>query len=158
NGVMGEPPVKLAIRQGGGEVTWRFENEWPIARTQWAKLHFDLTEPAPGNAANSGGLVTENPATRGSPTYFASVASKGGSSSGSSTFLASGAMQAGMGISLDTPPLAKDMEVTGPVAAHLWVSSSTEDMDLFLTIRNIDADGNDVWEVGQQGQQVCVAK
>ena len=158
NGVMDEPPVKLAIRQGGGDVSWRFENEWPIARTQWAKLHFDLSEPTPGRAANSGGLVTDNPTTVGSRTYFASGASKGGSSSASSTFLASGAMQAGMGISLDTPPLVKDMEVTGPLAATLWVSSSTEDMDLFLTLRNIDPDGNDVWEVGQQGQQVCVAK
>src|SRR5258708_7058297 len=63
-----------------------------------------------------------------------------------------------MGITLATRLLAKHMEVTGPVAATIWVSSTTEDMDLFLTIRNIDPDGNDVWEVGQQGQQVCVAK
>jgi predicted acyl esterase len=55
-------------------------------------------------------------------------------------------------------PLAADTEVTGPVAAVLFVSSSSEDMDLFLTIRNIAPDGNDVWEVGQQGQQVPVAK
>ena len=158
NGVMDEPPVKLAIRQGGGEVTWRFENEWPLARTQWARFYFDLSGPLEGKAENTGGLATENPPTLGSRAYSASGASKGGSASASSTFLASGAMQAGMGITLDTPPLAKDMEVTGPVAATIWVSSTTEDMDLFLTIRNIDPDGNDVWEVGQQGQQVCVAK
>src|SRR5215467_10163423 len=29
NGVMQEPPVKLAIRKGGNEVEWRFEHEWP---------------------------------------------------------------------------------------------------------------------------------
>jgi uncharacterized protein len=158
NGVMDEPPVKLAIRQGGGEVEWRFENEWPLARTQWTKFYLDLSPPGEGMAANSGGLVSENPGETGSRTYFASGLSKGGSSSASSTFLASGAMQSGMGISLETPPLEQDTEVTGPVAAVLWVSSSTEDMDLFLTIRNIDADGNDVWETGQQGQQVPVAK
>jgi uncharacterized protein len=158
NGVMDEPPVKLAIRQGGGEVKWRFEHEWPLKRTQWTKFYLDLAEPAIGKPANSGALVAENPKTMNSRTYSASGASKGGSSSASSTFLASGAMQAGMGISLETPPLAENTEVTGPVAAKLWVASSTEDMDLFLTIRNIDADGNDVWEVGQQGQQVCVAK
>ena len=50
------------------------------------------------------------------------------------------------------------MEVTGPVAAVLWVASSTEDMDLFLTIRNIDGDGNEVLETGQQGTPVPVAK
>src|SRR5215472_13125977 len=62
------------------------------------------------------------------------------------------------GVALETPPLAQDVEVTGPVAAVLWVASSTEDMDLFLTIRNIDGDGNEVLETGQQGTPVPVAK
>ncbi len=158
NGVMDEPPVKLAIRQGGGAVVWRHENEWPLARTRWTKLYLDLSVPAAGEAANSGTLVEQKPAHAGSRGYFASGLSKVGSASASSTQLAAGAMQAGMGISLATPPLSHDTEVTGPVAAVLWVSSSTEDMDVFLTIRNIDPDGNDVWEVGQQGQQVPVAK
>jgi predicted acyl esterase len=149
NGVMEEPPVKLAIRRGNGEFTWRHEREWPLARTQWTRFYFDLAD---------GRLVYANPATTATRTYFASGLSKGGSSSASSTFLASGAMASGMGISLETPPLAEDMEVTGPVAAQLYVSSTTEDMDLFLTLRNIDPDGNDVWEIGQQGQQVPVAK
>ncbi len=158
NGVMDEPPVKLAIRTGGGGYEWRQENEWPLARTQWTRLYLDLSAPAAGEAANSGTLAAKKPARSAERTYFASGLSKGGSSSASSTFLASGAMQAGMGISLDTAPLEADTEITGPVAAVLWVSSSTEDMDLFLTIRNIDPEGNDVWEVGQQGQQVPVAK
>jgi hypothetical protein len=63
-----------------------------------------------------------------------------------------------MGIALATPPLPHDVEVTGPVAARFWVSSSTEDMDLFLTIRNFDAHGNEVLETGQQGTPVPVAK
>ena len=57
-----------------------------------------------------------------------------------------------------TPPLERDTEITGPLAAQLWVSSTTEDMDLFLSLRNIDPDGNDVLEIGQQGQPVPVAK
>ncbi len=158
NGFMDEPPVKLAIRTGGGAYHWRFETEWPLERTQWTRLYFDLSAPAAGRPANSGALVAHNPPRTSSRSYFASGLTKGGSSSASSTFLASGAMQAGMGLSLDTAPFERDTEITGPVAALLHVSSSTEDMDLFLTIRNIDPDGNDVWEVGQQGQQVPVAK
>jgi predicted acyl esterase len=158
NGVMAEPPIKLFIRHGNGAGEWRHENEWPLARTRWTKFYLDLSAPAAGQPANSGALVPENPATIGSRTYNASGLSKGGSSSASSTFLASGAMQAGMGISLDSAPMREDTEITGPVAAVLWVSSATEDMDLFLTIRNVDPDGNDVWEIGQQGQQVPVAK
>src|SRR5439155_13010290 len=64
----------------------------------------------------------------------------------------------GMVLTLDTPPLPHNDEVTGPAAAVLWVSSSSEDMDLFLTIRNIAADGSEVLETGQQGTPVPVAK
>lgn len=157
NGVMDEAPVKLFIRHGAGAGAWREEQEWPLARTQWTKLYLDLSAMA-ADGAGSGRLRDRNPAAPAARSYNASGSSKGGSASASSTFLASGAMQAGMGISLDTAPFPQDTEITGPVAAQLWVSSTTEDMDLFLTIRNIDADGNDVWEIGQQGQQVPVAK
>jgi predicted acyl esterase len=69
-----------------------------------------------------------------------------------------GGIKPGMGIALETPPLPQDVEVTGPLAASFWVSSATEDMDLFLTLRNFDADGNEVLETGQQGAPVPVAK
>ena len=54
--------------------------------------------------------------------------------------------------------MPSDIEVTGPLAATFWVSSSSEDMDLFLTLRNFDADGNEFLETGQQGTPVPVAK
>ena len=69
-----------------------------------------------------------------------------------------GGIKPGMGIALESAPLPGDLEVTGPLAASFWVSSSSEDMDLFLTLRNFDADGNEVLETGQQGTPVPVAK
>ncbi len=47
NGVMDEPPVKLAIRKGRDEIEWRYEHEWPLARTQWTKFYFDLSHQTP---------------------------------------------------------------------------------------------------------------
>ena len=158
NGVMDEPPVKLAIRKGRDEVEWRHEHEWPLERTQWTRFYFDLSKPAPGTAANTGSLVAANPATESSRTYAATSLGSMGSTSAASSQVMGGGIPPGMGIALETPPLAHDVEVTGPVAAVLWVSSSTEDMDLFLTLRNIDADGKEVLETGQQGAPVPVAK
>ncbi len=63
-----------------------------------------------------------------------------------------------IGVTFETAPFAEATEITGPVKLVLWVSSNVKDMDMFVTVRNIDADGNDVWEVGQQGQKVPVAK
>src|SRR5260370_21903232 len=63
-----------------------------------------------------------------------------------------------MGVSFESAVLTKDTEVTGPVVLVLWVSSTTEDMDVFATLRNIAPDGKDVFELGQQSQPVPVAK
>jgi len=41
----------------------------------------------------------------------------------------------GEGVTFLTPPLETDTEVTGPVAAKLWISSETRDADLFLILR-----------------------
>jgi uncharacterized protein len=41
----------------------------------------------------------------------------------------------GDGVTFLTPPLEKDTELTGPVSAKLFVSSETEDADLFLVLR-----------------------
>jgi len=43
-----------------------------------------------------------------------------------------------------TAPFAKETEITGPLKAKLFVSSSTADMDLFVDIRQLDATGREV--------------
>ena len=50
----------------------------------------------------------------------------------------------GDGITFLTPPLEKETEITGPVAAKLFVSSSTTDADLFLVLRVFDPAGKEV--------------
>jgi predicted acyl esterase len=156
NGVMDEPPVKLAIRKGHDEIEWRYEHEWPLERTRWTKLYLDLSPSSPGGV--TGSLVAANPAAPGARSYPATSLGSMGSTSAASSQVMGGGIPAGMGVSFETPPLLDDLEVTGPLAAVLWVSSSTEDMDLFLTLRNIDADGREVLETGQQGAPVPVAK
>jgi predicted acyl esterase len=158
NGVMDEPPVKLAIRRGRDEIEWRQEHEWPLARTRWTRLYFDLSPPAPSMAANAGYLVSTNPDETFSRTYPSNSLGSMGSTSAASSQVMGGGIKPGMGIALETPPLSNDVEVTGPLAASFWVSSATEDMDLFLTLRNFDAEGSEVLETGQQGTPVPVAK
>jgi uncharacterized protein len=41
----------------------------------------------------------------------------------------------GNGLTFWLPPMARDTEITGPMAAKLFVSSSTPDADLFLVVR-----------------------
>lgn len=50
----------------------------------------------------------------------------------------------GEGVTLLAEPFAVETEITGPLAAKLWVSSSTEDTDVFLVLHLFDPDGNEV--------------
>lgn len=50
----------------------------------------------------------------------------------------------GDGLFFAMPPLAEPMEITGPVAAKMFLSSETNDADVFLALRLFDPEGNEV--------------
>jgi predicted acyl esterase len=50
----------------------------------------------------------------------------------------------GDGLTFTTPPLEQELELTGPSAAKLFVSSSTRDADIFLVVKVIAPDGEEV--------------
>jgi predicted acyl esterase len=50
----------------------------------------------------------------------------------------------GNGITFSTPPLENETEITGPLSAKLWISSSTHDVDIFLVLRAFDFQENEV--------------
>jgi predicted acyl esterase len=50
----------------------------------------------------------------------------------------------GDGVTFSLPAAEEELEITGPLAAKLWVSSSTEDADLFLVVRVFDPEGEEV--------------
>ncbi len=50
----------------------------------------------------------------------------------------------GGGVSFVSPPVGEETEITGPVAAKLFVSSSTADADLFLILRVLTPDLREV--------------
>ncbi|MFZ3307741.1 MAG: CocE/NonD family hydrolase [Xanthobacteraceae bacterium] len=158
NGVMDEPPIKLAIRKGGDKFDWRNEHEWPLARTRWTKFYLDLSVASASDTPPLGALTERKPAAVASQSYAASNLGSMGSTSAASSQVLGGGIKPGMGVSFTTPPLEADTEITGPLAAVLWVSSSTEDMDLFLTLRHFAPDGSEIMESGQQGLPVPVAK
>jgi putative CocE/NonD family hydrolase len=155
---MDEPPVKLEIRTGGSPERYAFrtENEWPLARTQWTKMY--LTVESGRGSECEGVLSREKPRQESKLTYSASGSTKAGIASGSSLSTTHGS-SARMGVSFETDPMPHDTEILGPMMMNLWVSSTSEDMDIFLTVRNIDPAGKDVNEVGQHGQPIpCVTK
>jgi uncharacterized protein len=62
----------------------------------------------------------------------------------------------GGGLTFRTQPLKRNVEITGPVAAKLWVSSDTVDADLFLVLRVLDPAGKEVVFIGSNDPRVPV--
>ena len=62
----------------------------------------------------------------------------------------------GDGLTFSTPPMREELEVTGPVAAKLWLSSETTDADVFLVLRVFDPAGKEVTFVGSNDPRTPV--
>src|SRR5437870_1800053 len=95
--------VLLQVRHPGEKFVERAESEWPLARTKWTKFYLH-----PSDRSLS---ALPNP-----PPQLGEELEK------AITFDA-----LGEGVTFMTAPLETDTEITGPVAAKLFVSSSTTD-------------------------------
>jgi uncharacterized protein len=62
------------------------------------------------------------------------------------------------GVTFSTGPLRERMEITGPAAAKLVISSSTVDADLFLVLRVFAPDGSEVTFQGAQDPHTPISQ
>ncbi len=113
-GIMDEPPIKIFV-QGANE--WRYEHEWPLARTRWTKFYL-----------RRNGMLSETPPEANEvPDRFTNV-----------PCLFPG--QEAPSLVCSTAPLTRDIEVTGPVALHFYASLSTEDANWLADLYDVDGD------------------
>jgi hypothetical protein len=63
----------------------------------------------------------------------------------------------GAGVTFWLPALEQETEITGPMAAKLFVSSSSEDADLFLIVRVFDPDGKELTFMGSTDPNTPIA-
>lgn len=139
-GLMREPKVKLAIPRGGKNYTWRYENEYPLKRTQWTRFYLN---------ANSKKLTKEAPNLSSQLTYEGDKNCE--SKYWTTPFMLKAFNKAEANskrILFETAPFEKETEILGPIKLRLWASSSTDDMDIFVSLRNIDQNGNEVVNSG----------
>lgn len=63
----------------------------------------------------------------------------------------------GDGLNFFADPLGEELEITGPISGHFSISSSTDDADLFLTMRILDENGNDISFVSANDEHGVIA-
>lgn len=147
NGIMDEPAVNIFVM---GDNVWRQEREWPLARTQYT--NFYLHSDGNANSLNgSGKLDTIAPVQEPCDIYAYNpmdpVPSIGGNSCCVPSISPMGARdQRPVEIRNDvlvytTEVLEQDVEVTGPIEAVLYASSSADDTDFTVKLVDVHPDG-----------------
>ncbi len=116
-GIMDEPPIKLFVM---GANQWRFENEWPLARTQWTKYYLRRWQR----------LLLKPEECPGKPDYFVQQPLCETDKVHSVSYM--------------TSPLSKDTEITGPMVLHLYAAIDTDDSNWIIALRDVAPDNSEV--------------
>jgi putative CocE/NonD family hydrolase len=113
-GILDEPPLKIFVN---GVNKWRFENEWPLARTEYVKFYLHpkgglSTEPVKGTPE-------PDTFTQPSPILDPTVYS----------------------LTYKTEPMPEDVEMTGYMALYLNASIDKEETNWLVDLVDVDPEG-----------------
>jgi len=147
NGVTKMPKVQIYVM---GRNEWRGENEWPLARALPTKFYLESRNSA--NSRNGDGVLTTlAPSRLGRDVFDYDPANPVPSIGGplcctrkpntEGSFDQARAEERQDVLVYTTPPLAEGVEVTGPLKAVLFVSSSVKDTDFTAKLVDVYPDG-----------------
>ena len=139
NGVMDGAPVRVQVRTGDGAHYLSEESEWPIARTEYRRWYLDAAPsdwPGDGRRSDFLRLDQGNPDVEASAGYDADL--DRGRPIMAPTGFAGGTPRWSTGVSFVSDRLTEDMVIAGYMKVGLWVSSTSSDMDVFVSLRVVD--------------------
>jgi putative CocE/NonD family hydrolase len=161
NGWSRRPPIEIYV---AGRGTWRFEHEWPLARTDWQRWYL-RSGGAATTAAGDGVLSTVDPAASGAGASAASSLSRPPEAPGDEyVYDPADPVSHWVGRSpwemarhledrtdvegrrdvlcYTSEPLDAETEVTGPLRLVLWVASSRPDTDFTAALVDVAPGGD----------------
>jgi uncharacterized protein len=147
NGVPDDPPVRIFVM---GENRWRDEREWPLRRAETTE--FFLHSGGAANSLNGDGALSRERCGEEEPDIFiydprSPAMSFGGRSCCRYMISPMGPAdqrpaEIHNGVLVyTTPPLQRDLEVTGPVSAVLYAATTVLDTDWTVKLVDVYPDG-----------------
>ncbi|MBK8247880.1 MAG: CocE/NonD family hydrolase [Gemmatimonadetes bacterium] len=146
NGIMREPPIRYHVMEAPAGREWRSTRSWPPAgtrRTSWflagargSDKSLAPNRPRAATAADSQVVDTTaslGPGNRWANTYGGDVG------------YPDLAPNDAKGFAFTSAPLSRPMEVIGHPIVHLWITSSTRDADLMVTLSDVDPTGRSTY-------------
>lgn len=155
-GIDDEPPIKLFVM---GQNEWRYENEWPLARTEWTKYYLHGT----GDSAGTGGWLSPDLAaideTADRFTYDPADPVPSWGAQYQSLDLCgprdrTAIEQRADVLTFTSAVLTQAVEVTGPVTATIWASSDALDTDFTAALVDVEPAAED----GEEGRPIILCE
>jgi putative CocE/NonD family hydrolase len=145
NGIMSEPPIRIFVM---GANTWRYENEWPLARTKWTNYYLHSGGKA-NTAWGDGTLSTTPPLSEPAGVFLNNPRNPVPTAGG--TMIGLGAVVGPRDqhrvenrpdvLTYSTSTLEEDVEITGPISATLFAATSARDTDCMMKLVDVHPDG-----------------
>jgi len=148
NGVADDPPIKIFVM---GVNSWRYEREWPLARTQYTKYYFRSGGRA--NSLNGDGALSADPpkAQEANDTYTYDparpVPTLGGNNCCWTDIVPMGPFDQRAAERRDdvlvytSPELTAPVEITGPITVMLYAATSAKDTDWTAKLVDVEPNG-----------------
>jgi uncharacterized protein len=142
NKLVDQKPVKIFVM---GLNQWREEDDWPLSRARNTKYY--LHSDGKANSVNANGtLSTTASASENADQYVYDPANPTPSAGGPCCQQTGPRDQRAVEVRDDvlvysTPPLAQDLEVTGPISLELYAKSSALDTDFTAKLVDVREDG-----------------
>ena len=143
NGIMEEPPVNIFVM---GENKWRYENEWPLARTHYTRYYLH-SGGAANTRAGDGTLSTMPPDDEPVDSFVYDPLDPAPTLRGNTLMIPHGVQD--QRPAEDRPDvlvytsdlLDSDLELTGPILVKLYAASSAIDTDFTAKLVDVRPDG-----------------
>lgn len=162
NGIDREPRVQFLVGHGGfeaqlaGAVTKYQASDWPVPGTRWQTLHLDAARGGGARSINDGQLSTAPVAAQMQQAYPAiasfplgtdpnttsTVTNGGGAAFAAFPFLTWQLLVAEpLALTYTSAPLTQDVDVVGPAALQLFLSSVLPEADIYAVLADVWPDG-----------------
>ena len=136
DGLMDEPPIRLYVMNQG----WRDEQEWPLARTNYARYYLHSRGRA-NSAAGDGTLSFDSPGAEPPDRYLHNPTNPVPTIGGGGVFDQRSAESRTDMLVYTTAPLREPVEATGPVTMELHASTTAVDTDFVARLVDVHPDG-----------------
>jgi putative CocE/NonD family hydrolase len=142
NGVMDDSPVYVFVL---GPNRWRAAADWPLPQTKWTRFYFHSGGKA-NTLGGDGTLSADAPKDEPPDRYDYDPKNPTPAAPFANGHI-DGPRDTGEGPSrpdvlvYTTPPLEQDLELVGPVTAHLFAATSARDTDWMVRLCDVAPDG-----------------